>query len=86
MADFVSKDINRIEKDNRRFKQIVRGKIKSNLRKYMTHGELTGKQGNDIVKIPLPQIDIPRFRFASKQQGGVSQGDEIGRASCRERV
>ena len=81
MADFVSKDINRIEKDNRRFKQIVRGKIKRNLRKYMTRGELTGKQGNDIVKIPLPQIDIPRFRFASQQQGGVSQGDgEVGDA------
>ena len=75
MAEIVSKDINRIKKDHRRFKQIVRGKIKRNLRKYMSHGELTGKQGKDLVKIPLPQIDIPRFRFASEQQGGASQGD-----------
>ncbi|MEC9399235.1 MAG: DUF444 family protein [Myxococcota bacterium] len=75
MADFISKDINKIKKDQRRFKQIVRGKIKRNLRKYMSHGELTGKQGNDVVKIPIPQIDIPRFRFSSEQQGGASQGD-----------
>ncbi len=75
MSDFFSKDINRIEKDQRRFKQIVRGKIKKNLRKYMSRGELTGKQGKDIVKIPIPQIDIPRFRFAREQQGGAAQGD-----------
>lgn len=75
MSDFVSKDINRIQKDQRRFKQIVRGKIKKNLRKYMSQGELTARQGKDIVKIPIPQIDIPRFRFAKEQQGGASQGD-----------
>ena len=75
MSDFQSKDVNKIKKDHRRFKQIVRGKIKRNLRKYMSHGELTGKQGNDIVKIPIPQIDIPRFRFSGQQQGGASQGD-----------
>lgn len=75
MSDFVSKDINRVQKDQRRFKQIVRGKIKKNLRKYMSQGELTARQGKDVVKIPIPQIDIPRFRFAKEQQGGASQGD-----------
>ena len=81
MADFISKDVNKIKKDHRRFKQIVRGKVKNNLRKYMSRGELTGKQGKDVVKIPLPQIDIPRFRHSSEQQGGASQGDgEVGDA------
>ena len=75
MSDFVSKDINRVQKDQRRFKQIVRGKIKKNLRKYMSQGELTARQGKDVVKIPIPQIDIPRFRFAREQQGGASQGE-----------
>ena len=28
-----------------------------------------------MVSIPIPQIDIPRFRFADKQGGGVGQGD-----------
>lgn len=72
-------DQSKIKTDHRRFKQIVRGKIKNNLREYMTKGELTGKQGKDLVKIPLPRIDIPRFRYGQKQTGGVGQGDgEVG--------
>jgi len=68
-------ELNKIQQDHRRFKQIVRGKIKRNLRKYMSQGELTGKQGKDVVKVPIPRIDIPRFRYGSKNTGGVGQGD-----------
>lgn len=63
-----------IQADQQRFREIVRGKIKQNLRKYISKGELIGKQGKDQVSIPLPQIDIPHFRFGSKEQGGVGQG------------
>jgi hypothetical protein len=65
----------RIDQDHRRFREIVRGKIKQNLRKYIVQGEMLGKKGKDVVSIPLPQIDIPHFRFGGKQSGGVSQGD-----------
>jgi sporulation protein YhbH len=65
----------RIDQDHRRFREIVRGKIKQNLRKYITQGEMLGKKGKEVVSIPLPQIDIPHFRFGSKQTGGVGQGD-----------
>src|SRR5579871_224812 len=65
----------RIDQDHRRFREIVRGKIKQNLRKYITQGEMLGKKGKEVVSIPLPQIDIPHFRFGAKQQGGTSQGD-----------
>ncbi len=69
----------KIDLDHRRFRQIVRGKIKENLRKYISHGELIGRKGKQTVSIPLPQIDIPRFRHGEKQQGGVGQGDgEVG--------
>ena len=69
----------RIDRDVNRFRKIVRGQIRRNLRKYMSHGELIGRQGRRLVSIPLPQIDIPRFRYGSKQQGGVGQGEgEIG--------
>src|SRR5436190_5948855 len=67
--------VRKIEKDNTRFKQIVRGRIKKELRKYITKGELIGRKGKNIVSIPLPQIDIPRFRFGGKQTGGVGQGE-----------
>ncbi len=65
----------KIDQDHSRFRAIVRGKIRENLKRYISKGELIGKQGKDVVSIPIPQIDIPRFRFADKQQGGVGQGD-----------
>ncbi len=65
----------RIDPDVNRFRQIVRGKIKQNLRKYISHGEMLGRQGEDVVSIPLPQIQMPKFRFGEEQSGGVGQGD-----------
>ena len=65
----------RIDQDHSRFKQIVRGRIRKNLRQYISQGELIGKQGKDLVSIPIPQIDIPKFRYGDKQRGGVGQGD-----------
>src|SRR3954463_8994617 len=67
--------ISGIKRDHLRFKQIVKGKIKQNLRKYITQGELIGRQGKDFVSIPIPQIDLPRFKFGRRQSGGVGQGD-----------
>ncbi len=64
-----------IHKDHARFRKIVRGKIRQNLKKYISQGELMGRKGKDAVSIPVPQIDIPQFRFGQKQQGGVGQGD-----------
>ncbi len=65
----------RIDLDHRRFRQIIRGKIKQNLRKYISHGEMVARKGKSAVSIPLPSVDIPHFRFGEKQQGGVAQGD-----------
>ena len=49
--------------------------FRDNLRRYISQGELIGRQGKDAVSIPVPQIDIPQFRFGEKQAGGVGQGD-----------
>src|SRR5437016_9322046 len=65
----------RIERDHQRFKKIVRGKVKSNLSKYISRGEMIGKKGKDLVSIPLPQIEIPQFRYGQKGSGGAGQGD-----------
>jgi hypothetical protein len=65
----------RIEHDLSRFKQIVRGKIRQNLRKYVTHGEMIGRKGRDLVSIPIPQLDVPHFRYGKNGAGGVGQGD-----------
>jgi len=65
----------KIDLDHRRFRQIIRGKIKDNLRKYISHGEMIAGRGKDQVAIPLPQVDIPRFKHGGREQGGVGQGD-----------
>lgn len=67
--------VQKIERDVNRFRQIVRGRIKQNLRKFLSHGEMIGKQGRDLVSIPLPQLDIPHFRYGNRGSGGVSSGE-----------
>ena len=65
----------KIDLDHGRFRQIIRGKIKRDLRKYISQGEMIARKGKDQVSIPLPQVELPRFRLGGKQQGGVGQGD-----------
>src|SRR5215470_3219120 len=65
----------KISTDHARFKSIVRGKIKQNLKKYIQKGEMIGKQGKDLVSIPVPTIELPRFRFGHKNTGGTGQGE-----------
>jgi uncharacterized sporulation protein YeaH/YhbH (DUF444 family) len=64
-----------IDQDHGRFRQIVRGKVRENLKKFLSQSDLLGRKGKDVVTIPLPQIDIPRFRFGERDQGGVGQGE-----------
>src|SRR3954454_2771466 len=65
----------KIDRDHQRFRKIVRGKVKTNLSKYISRGELIGKKGKHLVSIPLPQIEIPQFRYGQKGSGGVGQGE-----------
>lgn len=70
--------VRKIDQDTTRFRDIVRGRIKQNLRKYVTSGEMIGKQGKHFVSIPLPQIRLPRFRYGQNPEGGVGQGEGDG--------
>ncbi len=64
-----------IDRDTQRFKKIVRGKVRENLRKYVTHGEMIGRKGRELVSIPVPNVEIPHFRHGQKGSGGVGQGE-----------
>ncbi|MCC6659807.1 MAG: DUF444 family protein [Phycisphaerales bacterium] len=66
--------INKIEQDHQRFRHIVRGKIRKDLRKFLARGELIGKEGRRFVSIPVHDIDIPTFRFGDNA-GGVGMGE-----------
>lgn len=65
----------KIERDVSRFRHIVKGRIRKELKRYMNQGELFGRRGKDVISIPLPEIEIPRFRFGDGGSGGVGQGD-----------
>lgn len=67
--------VRRIDQDHTRFRQIVRGKIKQDLKRFVSSGELIGKQGQRYVTIPLPQITLPKFRYGENQKSGVGQGE-----------
>lgn len=64
-----------IEQDLNRFRQIVKGRVRKDLKRYMSSGEIIGKQGDKLVSIPLPEINIPKLRFGKNQTGGVGQGE-----------
>lgn len=77
----------RIDRDLGRFRDIVRGRVRRELRKHMSSKELVGKQGKKLVSIPLPQIGIPRLRYGDNKKGvgqgegeGAGQGQEAGDA------
>jgi sporulation protein YhbH len=64
----------KIEKDHQRFRQIVKGKIRDDLRKFLTKGELIGKEGKHLISIPVKGIELPHFRYGDNS-GGVGAGD-----------
>lgn len=69
----------KIDQDAGRFRDIIKGKVKSNLKKLVSNGQMIARQGGKTVKIPIHSIDLPRFMYGSKDQGGSGMGDgEVG--------
>ena len=64
-----------INSDHQRFRKIVRGKIRKNLRKFLTRSELLGREGKKYISIPVRGIDIPHFRYGDNNDSGVGRGD-----------
>ena len=73
--------IYRIDRDRARFKEVVRGRIREDLQRYLASSELIGKRGDRVVSVPVPSVELPRFRFGSNESG-VGQGPgEVGEAA-----
>jgi uncharacterized sporulation protein YeaH/YhbH (DUF444 family) len=64
-----------IESDLERFRQIVKGRVRKDLRRYISSGEMIARQGERLVSVPLPEIAIPRLRYGRNANGGVGQGE-----------
>ena len=65
----------RIDKDHQRFRNIVKGRIRKDMRKFLTRGELIGKEGKHYVSIPVHGLEIPTFRYGDNDDQGVGQGE-----------
>ena len=66
-----------IDQDHQRFRQIVKGRIRGDLRKFITRGELIGKEGKHLISIPVHGIEIPTFRYGDNSGGiGAGEGQE----------
>jgi len=66
--------VQKIDLDHGRFKQIVRGAIRRDLRKHIANGAMIARRGTQKISIPMPQIELPRFRYGTNQGQGVGQG------------
>src|ERR1700677_3146708 len=76
----------KIEKDHQRFRQIVKGRIRDDLRKFLTKGELIGKEGKHLISIPVRGVELPHFRYGDNS-GGVGagegkEGDVVGKGEA----
>lgn len=63
----------KIARDHQRFREIVKGKVRQDLKRYISSGEMIGQQGRRLVSIPVKSIDIPQFRYGDNS-GGVGDG------------
>lgn len=73
--------VQRIERDTKRFRQKLHGVLGNGLKtkfgEMIARGAGTSGEKNRPIKIPLPQIEIPHFRYGP--HGGAGQGEgEVG--------
>ncbi len=69
--------VNKIEQDHARFRSIVKGAIRRDLRRFIAKGGFLGKEGRKVVAVPIHDIDIPTFRYGDNSAGvGMGEGGE----------
>lgn len=74
----------RIDSDHKDFRDVVSGRIRKNLKKFIKSGEIFRHRGkNGKVSIKIPAIDIPHFLHGRNPNGAGrgegEQGDTIGK-------
>lgn len=74
----------RIEEDHKDFRDVVSGKIRRALKKFIKSGQIVRSRGkNGKVSITIPKIDIPHIVYGSGNEGAGrgpgKEGDVIGR-------
>jgi uncharacterized sporulation protein YeaH/YhbH (DUF444 family) len=68
----------RIEEDHKHFRDVVSGRIRKALKKFIKSGQIVKNRGkNGKISITIPKIDIPHIVYGSGNEGiGRGQGKE----------
>ena len=74
----------RVEHDLSRFKQIVRGKIRQNLRKYITHGETDRPQGTRVRQHPAATARRAALSLRQERRSGRARARKARRCAAGE--
>ena len=64
-----------IQPEVERFRDIVKGRVRDDLKKHVTRGDFVDQKGSKKVSIPIHDVKMPRFRHGSNQNQGVGQGN-----------
>ncbi len=64
----------RIHRDHARYRAIVKGRVRKNLRKLIAEGGFVVQRGKRKVAIPIQEIRLPRFQYSWEDQSQVGQG------------
>jgi uncharacterized sporulation protein YeaH/YhbH (DUF444 family) len=68
-----------MESDLNRFRQIVRGRVRDELKRHLGREEMFGRQGDRVVSIPVPHLEQPRFVHDPGGKGaGQGEGEGEG--------
>ncbi len=75
---------NNIQEDHKEFRDIVSGKVREELKKFIRTGKMFRQRGkNGKIGITIPRIDIPHITFGKPQEGvgrgPGKDGDIIGK-------
>ena len=73
-----------IQSDANRFKQIVRGRVREELRKHLGQQEMFGRKGKNVISIPITQLEMPHFVHDPGGGKGVGQGDGEGQKAGKD--
>ncbi len=66
--------IAKIEQDHQRFRQLIKGKIRHDLRKFLGRRDMIAREGKHLVSVPIYDVDVPTFRYGDNSSG-VGMGE-----------
>ncbi len=64
-----------LSQNHRRFLDIIKRKIKTNFKKYISSDQFIARSGSDFVRISIPAINIPKLKYGFNKKNSFSSED-----------